>query len=78
MLYEHFTSVYRWLKLKGRNKEALAILSRINAPSEIDNSEKKALEAEMEKKSEIKDKIYLFKELFNYKFRYVHVKATTN
>ncbi len=31
----------------------------------------------METKSEIKDKIYVFKELFNYKFRYVHVKVAS-
>ncbi len=63
---------YRWLKLKGRNKEALTILSRVNRHS---ISTEKALEAEEditkdETTSKKVNKLYLVKELFKYKYRY--------
>ncbi len=73
LFYECNYIIYRWLKLKGRNKEALAILSRVN---KYTNIQKKALEAEEDetKEDETKsgnvNKLYLIKELFKYKYRW--------
>ncbi len=70
----HYYMIFRWLKLKGRNKEALIILSRVNRHF---NTPEKALEAkedetkEDETRSDKVNKLYLIKELFEYKYRYI-------
>ncbi len=66
-MWIQFYHACRWLKLKGRNQEALAILSRINKHSNI--MEKAPEAKEDETKSGNVNKLYLIKELFKYKYR---------
>ena len=54
--------------------KALAVLARINGQSKMNNIEEKVLVAEIETKPETRNKLYVIKELFKYRYRY-YIKA---